>query len=182
MTYKSYYSNHCILRQTPLTRCIAAILSSSVVVLPTIAIADSGGTLQYGVYFGVHGTSNNHVVIDTDHSGDSDFSAAGSYSDTGYDYLNHGILIRNNILEIASGGKVKHYAYGSYVHNNNGMASARGNTLNLRNGSTVEKNAYGGYAYSDYGTDNATSNRVNLEKGGFVQEDVVSVVSLAISL
>ncbi|MBQ9221814.1 hypothetical protein [Succinivibrio sp.] len=71
MNYKRYYSNHRILRHTPLARCIAAILSSSIVVLPTIAIADSGGTLQYGVYFGVHGASNNNVVIDTDHSGDS---------------------------------------------------------------------------------------------------------------
>lgn len=45
MNYKRYYSNHRILRHTPLARCIAAILSSSIVVLPTIAIADSGGTL-----------------------------------------------------------------------------------------------------------------------------------------
>ena len=173
MTYKSYYSNHRILRQTPLARCIAAILSSSIVVLPTIAIADSGGTLVNNIYFGVLGASNNNVVIDTDHSGDSDFSAAGGYSDTSYDYYNHGILIRDNILEIASGGKIKHYAYGGYVHNNNGMASARGNTLNLRNGSTVEKTAYGGYAEGYYGTANATANRVYLEKGGSVQLDVV---------
>lgn len=173
MTYKSYYSNHRILRQTPLARCIAAILSSSIVVLPTIAIADSGGTLVNSIYFGVLGASNNNVVIDTDHSGDSDFSAAGGYSDTSYDYYNQGILIRDNILEIASGGKIKHYAYGGYVHNNNGMASARGNTLNLRNGSTVEKTAYGGYAEGYYGTANATANRVYLEKGGSVQLDVV---------
>lgn len=173
MNYKSYYPNHRILRHTPLARCIAAILSSSIVVLPTTAIADSGGTLINSIYLGVLGASNNNVVINTDHSGDPDFTAAGAYSDTRYDYYNHGILLRNNVLEIASGGNLKHYAYAGYVFNNNGIASVRGNTLYLRNGSTVEKIAYGGYAEGYYGTANATANRVYLEKGGFVQEDVV---------
>ena len=172
MTYKRYYSNHRILRHTPIARCIAAILSSSIVVLPTTAIADSGGTLINSIYLGVLGASNNNVVIDTDHSGDPDFTAAGAYSDTRYDYYNHGILLRNNVLEIASGGNLKHYAYAGYVFNNNGIASARGNALYLRNGSTVNKSAYGGKSESIQGTASTTSNRVDLEHGATVNVDV----------
>ncbi len=140
--------------------------------MPTTAIADSGGTLQYGVYFGVHGASNNHVVIDTDHSGDPDFRVAGSYSDTGYDYFNQGILIRNNILEIASGGNVKDDAYGGFVKNNNGLANSRNNTVNIKNGGIVTDSAYGGKSESNQGTASTTSNRVDLEHGATVNVDV----------
>ena len=172
MTYSRYYSNHRILRHTPLARCIAAILSSSIVVWPTITLADSGGEIKAfsgkNWYMGILGTTANHVIINTDSTTQYD-NAVGGYSNTN---LNPGGLVRNNVLEVANGGVIKEYVYSGYAINNNGVASVTANTLNLKNGSKVMLSAFGGRAESQEGTASSTSNRVVLENGGTVNMNV----------
>ncbi|SFS43916.1 hypothetical protein SAMN02910357_00755 [Succinivibrio dextrinosolvens] len=172
MTYKRYYSNHRILRHTPIARYIAAVLSSSIVVWPTITLADSGGEIKSfsgkNWYMGILGTTANHVIINTDSTTQYD-NAVGGYSDSN---LNPGGLVRNNVLEVANGGVIKEYVYSGYAINNNGLASVTSNTLNLKNGSTVMLSAFGGRAESQEGTASSTSNRVDLENGSTVNMSV----------
>ncbi|WP_202108215.1 autotransporter outer membrane beta-barrel domain-containing protein [Succinivibrio dextrinosolvens] len=174
MACKRDYSKRCVILRTPIARCISAIISSSLVVWPAIAIADSGGeiieTVLGGSYVGSLGTTANHVIIDTD-STSLYADAIGGYSISG---LTPGGLVRNNVLEVANGGTIKEYAFGGYAKNDSGVASSTANIVSLKNGSTVMIAAYGGKAESKEGTASTTSNRVDLASGATVKGTTTS--------
>ena len=94
--------------------------------------------------------SDNNFTVDTSHS--ASFVAAGGYSDP----ITPAIDVKNNILTIASSGRVER-AYGGYSESDSG--SVEDNTLIIKG--KVTGNAYGGYAEEV----SATKNTVILESG-----------------